>query len=532
MNWIAQKCILAFGWRRALMMLGAGALAGLSMPPVFLLPALFVAMPLWVWALDGAEIQTGWRRVFGSAFQIGFFFALGYFLVALHWIGAAFFVDGGWLIAAMPLAVLALGALMAIFWGLASALAHLFWSPSKTRVLALGASLSGAEFVRGHVFSGFPFDLLGYALSGNEMLMQTASLVGVYGLTFIASMLGFVPALIWPADGRRLGARLVPFFAALLIIAAMLAYGNYRLRVTEPTPRPDVRLRLVQPGIKQSVKWRPGSRDFILNRLFSLSQAQTGPGNEGLSGVTYLIWPEAALPFFLADFPEVLTRISDMLPTGTVLLTGAPRRGVSTNGEPADYNALLAINSNGEVVSSYDKTHLVPIGEYLPFKSVLEQFGLRQFVPGLDGWSAGEQRKIMRPGGGPGFLPLICYEAIFSGDLGDQISEAKFILNITNDAWFDGSIGPLQHFYHARLRALEHGIPLVRVANSGVSALVDPLGRITSYLAPGEVGLVDLTLPNPVAPTLFSKWTNWPFLFALLLSFMAVLPRYFHFMRR
>jgi len=514
------------------MMLGAGALAGLSMPPLFFLLALFVAMPLWVWALDGAEIETGWGRVFGAAFQIGFFFGLGYFLVALYWIGAAFLVDGGWMLALMPLAILALAALMALFWGLASALAHLFWSPSTTRILALGASLSAAEFVRGHIFTGFPFDLIGYALTSNEMLMQTASLVGVYGLTFIAVMLAFVPALIWPADERPLSIRLVPFFAALLVVAAQLGYGNWRLSTTQLKPQRDIRLRLVQPAIAQSVKWLPGSRDFILNRLVSLSETKSGPDNKGLSGVTYLIWPEAALPFFLADYPQALVRIADMLPTGTVLLTGAPRRGFSAGNERADYNSILAINSAGEVVSSYDKTHLVPFGEYLPFKSLFAKFGLRQFVPGLDGWSAGETRNVLRPDGKPGFLPLICYEAVFSGDLGAQINEAGFILNITNDAWFDGSIGPLQHFYHARLRALEHGVPMVRVANSGVSAAIDPLGRITNFLGSGEVGVMDVTLSEPVAPTLFSKLTNWPFLAALLLSFVLVVPRYFHYRRR
>jgi len=470
MNWLAQKFILAFGWRRALMMLAAGALAGLSMPPMFFLPALFIAMPVWVWALDGAERATGWSLIFGPAFQIGFFFGLGYFLVALYWIGAAFFVDGGWMLAVMPLAIAALAALMALFWGLASALAHLFWSPSKTRILALGASLGGAEFLRGHIFTGFPFDLVGYALSGNEMLMQTASLFGVYGLTFIAIVLAFVPALIWPADGRALARRLLPLFAALLVVAAQLGYGNWRLAATKLVEQQDVKIRLVQPAIAQSEKWRPGSRQFIVNRLISLSETKTGPDNNGLNGVTYLIWPEAALPFFIADYPETLVRIAKMLPPGTILLTGAPRRGFSAGNESADYNSILAINSNGEVVSSYDKTHLVPFGEYLPFKSLFEKFGLRQFVPGLEGWAAGERRDILRPEGKAGFLPLICYEAVFSGDLGSEINQAKFILNITNDAWFDGSIGPLQHFYHARLRAVEHGVAMVRVANSGVSA--------------------------------------------------------------
>ncbi|VAW21722.1 Apolipoprotein N-acyltransferase / Copper homeostasis protein CutE, partial [hydrothermal vent metagenome] len=306
----------------------------------------------------------------------------------------------------------------------------------------------------------------------------------------------------------------------------------WRLAATKLVAQQDVRLRLVQPAIAQNMKWVPGNRDFIINRLISLSETKTGPDNKGLDGITYLIWPEAALTFFLGDYPEALLRIANMLPPGTVLLTGAPRRGFSASNQKADYNSILAINSDGEVISSYDKTHLVPFGEYLPFKSLFEKFGLRQFVPGLEGWQAGKRRDVLRPEGKAGFLPLICYEAVFSGDLGNGATSAKFILNITNDAWFDGSIGPLQHFYHARLRALEHGVSMVRVANSGVSALVDPLGRISDYLGPGEIGFLDVTLSEPIAPTLFSKLTNWPFLFALLLSWALVLPRYFHYRAR
>src|SRR5690606_35840131 len=182
MTWLAQTAMLSHGWRRFLLLLVAGALAGLSVPPFFLLPILFLVMPIWVWALDGAERGRGWRLIFGPAFSIGFAFGWGYFLVAFHWLGAAFFVDGGWFLGAMPFAIAALAALIALFWGLASAMAHLCWSHGWTRILTLSAWLAAAEFARGHVLTGFPFDLIGYSLTGTEEMMQLAAVIGVYGL--------------------------------------------------------------------------------------------------------------------------------------------------------------------------------------------------------------------------------------------------------------------------------------------------------------------------------------------------------------
>ena len=524
MTRLAQFCILAYGWRRALLMALAGAVAALSMPPLFFLPALFVALPLWVWCLDGAETGSGWKRLFGSAFFIGFFFGLGYFLVAIHWVGAAFFVDGGIMLALMPVAVLAMAAALALFWGVASAIAHLFWYNSPLRIVVLAITLSAAEFARGHLFTGFPFDLLGYALTANETMMQLTALVGVYGLTILAALIALTPALVWPADDRALTARLMPFFAALVVLAAQLGFGQYRLNTIQVAERNDMRLRLVQPNISQADKWRPGAREFVLDRLLSLSDSRTGPADTGLTGITHLVWPESALPFFLGDYPGALVDIAAMLPPGTTLLTGMPRRdALATTKGGADYNSILAINADGEIVSTYDKTHLVPVGEYLPFKSFFQALGVTQFVPGARGWTAGEARRLMRTPTTPEFLPLICYEAIFSGDLGEGVDKAQFILNVTNDGWFDGSIGPAQMFHFARVRAAEHGIPMVRVANTGFTALIDPLGRLQNVLTPAEIGVIDVTMPRRIAHTFFSKWTNWPFLFALMFGVVIVM---------
>src|SRR5690606_6828815 len=204
--------MLSHGWRRFLLLLLAGAVAALSVPPLFLLPALFLAFPVLVWCLDGAERLPGPGRLFGPAFWIGFAFGLGYFCVALHWLGAAFIQEGGLYLWLMVPAVVGLAAILSLFWALATALAHLLWSGGALRIVTLATFLAAAEYLRGHILSGFPFNLLGYALTANDEMMQLASVVGVYGLTFLAALISGTIALVWPADGRGLVSRLLPFF--------------------------------------------------------------------------------------------------------------------------------------------------------------------------------------------------------------------------------------------------------------------------------------------------------------------------------
>jgi apolipoprotein N-acyltransferase len=517
MTRLAEWTMLAHGWRRFLLMVVAGAVAALSIPPLFLLPALFVAFPFWVWALDGAERRRGLGLLFGPAFGIGFGFGWGYFTVAFHWLGAAFFLEGGWFLALMPVAILALAALIALFWGLASALAHLCWSHGAWRIVTLTTFLGAAEYARGTLFSGFPFDLIGYALTANTEMMQLASVVGIYGLTLLAALLAMTPALIWPADGRGLAARLVPFFLAIAALAAQIGYGNYRLNSTMVTPRSDLAVRLVQPIITEHSNWALANPPEIVSRLLEVT------GN--LAGKDLVVWPESVFPFFMSSYPEGLARIARALPPETTLLTGAPREPeLFGDGSNPGYNSILAIDTNGEVVASYDKSHLVPFGEYLPFAAFWKLFGISQFVPGTNGWAPGDGRRLVSPPGLPAFIALICYEAIFSGDLGADPERAEFILNVSNDEWFDGSIGPAQHAHHTLLRAVETGLPLLRATNSGVTFAADPLGRIIARLAPYAPGFVDVVPPRRLAGgTIFNRFGHLPFLAALALGLVLAL---------
>jgi len=525
MTWLAETVMLSHGWRRFLIVVVAGAIAAASVPPFFLLPALFLTLPVWVWALDGAEQRRGWRRLVGPAFQIGFGFGLGYFTVALHWLGAAFLQEGGFFLVLMPFAIVGLAAILAIFWGLGSALAHLVWSGGAFRIVTLASFLALAEWGRGHLFTGFPFDLIGYALTANDEMLQLASVVGSYGLTFIAALIAMTPALIWPADQRGLVRRLIPIFLAIAVIAAQVAYGNWRLTTTVLTARTDMKVRLVQPRVLEHADWSVADPDAIINQLITLSESKLTPSDPGLSGITQLVWPESVFPFFLTNYPDGIARIARMLPDSTLLLTGAPREPLGDDGLPIPgnpgYNSILAIDSNGEVVASYDKSHLVPFGEYLPFQSFWRLFGINQFVPGTNGWAAGDGRRLMTPPGTPPFLALVCYEAVFPGDIGDA-TQAQFILNVTNDAWFMGSIGPAQHAHHARMRAVETGLPMLRAANTGVTLSVDPLGRVVARLAEEQVGVLDVVPSEPVpGGTLFNRLGDLPFWVAVVLGIVG-----------
>ena len=519
MTWLAETAMLSHGWRRFVLLVVAGALAGLSVPPLFIVPALFIAFPIWVWCLDGAEKQRGWRLLFGPAFTIGFAFGWGYFTVAFHWLGAAFFVDGGVMLVLMPFAILALAAMIAFFWGVGSALAHLLWSHGPWRIVTLATFVTMAEWARGHVLTGFPFDLLGYALTPNDEMMQITSVIGIYGLTLVAALLAMTPALIWPADNRSLSRRLLPFFLAMAVIAGQLGYGYNRLTGTKATERSDMALRLVQPLVYEHADFGKVDPVALIDRLLMLSEMRMDPSDQGLADITHLVWPESSLPFFLASYPEALARIARMLPETTTLLTGAPRQdyvpgGTTATGAP--YNSLLAIDTNGEVIASYDKSHLVPFGEFLPFGEILSRVGIKQFVPGADGWAHGDaRRRLMGLPNTPSFLALICYEILFSGDLGDTAG-AQLLFNITNDAWFDGSIGPAQHAHHARVRAVEEGMSLIRAANTGLTFATDPLGRITASLVPQQMAVLDVRPHERLAPTVFAQVRHWPLLIALI----------------
>jgi apolipoprotein N-acyltransferase len=520
---IVNTIVLSFGWRRWLIAFAAGALSALAMAPVNAWPILFLTFPALVWLIDGAA-SGRWNGIFNAA-ATGWWFGFGYFLAGLYWVGYAFLVDAptfGWL---LPFAVIGLPAGLAIFMAFGVALARLLWTRGAMRILALAIAVTIAEWLRGHVLTGFPWNALGYALTTPLILAQSAAIVGIWGLTFIAVIVFASPATLVddPAETRW---PWLPLVLAVAILVVMSGFGVFRLARTPTRFVDDVRLRIMQPNLPQDVKFNYAAKQKVMDRYVALSDRASGPQSRGARDATHLIWPESAFPFFLAREPDALAQIAQLLRGGTVLITGAVRLAEPINPkDPTVYNSIYVIDQNGSIASVYDKVHLVPFGEYLPFQRALEALGLQQLTKLPGGFSAGDRRRLISVPGAPPALPLVCYEVIFPGELIPTDARPGWIINVTNDGWFGVSSGPFQHFQQARVQAIEEGLPIVRSANTGISAVVDPLGRVLDSLPLGSEGLIDSPLPRAIGAPIYVRVGDVPTGMIVAISLLAIIRR-------
>ncbi|PSC04860.1 apolipoprotein N-acyltransferase [Alsobacter soli] len=527
MHTFAHRIILAWGWRRLLLAFAAGAVGALAMPPFGALPALALSFTAAVWILDGSAADVGRlsRATLGHAALAGWFFGFGYFTAGLWWLGSAFLVEADQFAWLMPLGVLGLPAVLGLYMALAFALARMIWTPGPMRIVSLALSVTATEWLRAVLFTGFPWNEFGMALGGWLVPAQAASIVGLHGLTLLTVLICAAPATLGSGlSGRE---RWLPPSLALGAFALLLAFGAVRLWTGHAGVQPNVRLRIVQPNIPQDDKFRPENREAIMARYLTLSDRATSPDHPGIAGVTHLIWPESAFPFLLARDPTALAQIAQLLPKGAVLVTGAVRAGEPLPGERGRhyFNSVQVVSDEGLILDSSDKAHLVPFGEYLPFNDLLTAWGLRQFVNAPGGFEAGARRKMLAVPGLPPVAPLICYEAIFPGEARPDQGAPGVLLNLTNDAWFGVTPGPYQHMAQARLRAIEEGLPLIRAANDGVSAVVDPYGRVLGSLGLGLDGVLDASLPKPLQGTVFSRMGHLPAAGCILLLLTALTIR-------
>lgn len=490
------------------------------MPPFGIWPALAITLTIGVWLIDGSaagrRLSTAWRAALA-----GWVWGFGYFVAGLWWLGSAFLVEADVFAWLLPFGVLGLPALLAVFPAVGFGLAALFWTPGASRLLVYTLALTGAEWLRGHLFTGFPWNTFGMAFGQNLYLMQSASLVGLWGLTFLAVLTLATPALLGTEEQPH--ARMRPLIAAGLCIAAMAAFGVLRVP-SEPTrPVAGIKLRIMQPNLAQDAKFRPANGPAILRTYLALSDRATSPTTTGLADVNLLVWPESAFPFLLHREPNALAQIADLLPPNTTLITGAARQGEGLPGESAGryFNSIQVVAPDGGITTTYDKVHLVPFGEYVPhaLDATLRAIGIRQFVHMPGGFVPGERRAALQVPGLPAAAPTICYEAIFPHEVVVEGPRPGWILNVTNDAWFGNTPGPYQHFAQARLRTVEQGLPLVRAANTGISAVVDPYGRIVASLPLGQEGVLDASLPSAATLPLAARFGN----LALLLLCTAAL---------
>ncbi len=521
---LAHAIVLASGWQRAGIAFAAGCVSALAMAPFNAWPVLFLTFPILVWLVDGSA-SGRWNGAVPAAIA-GWCFGFGYFVVGLYWIGHAFLVDAktfGWL---LPVAVAGLPAYLAIFTGLGVAVARLIWVRGPTRLLALAATLTMAEWLRGYLLTGFPWNTFGYALTEPLALAQSVSLVGIWGLTFLAVAIFSTPAALTDDAGDTPHPRR-PLIIGVALLAGLAAYGAARLSMNPTTYVNDVRLRIMQPNLQQDEKFNYSAKTSVMARYMRLSDRTTGPQSGGLRDITHLIWPESAFPFFLAREPEALAQIASLLtPGGTSLITGAVRAAPDASAaNPRAYNSIYVIDPDGSIRGIYDKVHLVPFGEYLPFQSFLERLGLRQLTRQVGGFLSGDRRRAMDVPGAPRVLPLICYEVIFPGAAVPAGERPGWLVNLTNDGWFGISSGPYQHLQQSRTLAIAQALPLVRAANTGISAVIDPLGRIVTSLPLGVEGILDSRLPNPAPTTVHVALGDYPLILFLVVSLIAVSRR-------
>ncbi len=534
------------GWRRRGTALLAGALSVLALAPFHLWPVLALTLPVLVWLIDAdgagptmATLDDGRGvsrprspRALVAAAGAGWWFGFGYFLAGLFWVGEAFLVEAELFAWLLPFAVTLLPAGLALFHAAAAAIARRFWIMDAGRVVTLAATLTAAEWLRGHILTGFPWNVLGYALTMPLPLMQTARWLGIYGLTFVTVVLLALPlvAIASAATAPCRRRALAPALLTPVALATMVALGLLALGDTGTVP--GVKLRLVQPSVPQREKWQRDKQGAIFQDHLTLSRTGPAGAQDDAAGITHVIWPEAAMPFLPLETPEALEAIGAMLPAGATLLTGALRverpDGAAASGTvPAHsrglqvYNSLIAFGAGGRPIAVYDKIRLVPFGEFLPLQPVLEAIGLRQLTQMRGGFTVGPRpRQLLAVPGLPPVAALVCYEALFPDDVVQGAARPGVIVNVTNDGWFGNTTGPRQHLHQARLRAVEEGVPIVRVANNGISAVIDPFGRITARLNLNVRGSIDAPLPQAMKSSALPRYRD---VICLILSAASVL---------
>lgn len=476
------------GWRALGAAVIAGALAALAMPPLHWLPLAVLGIVAYVWLWQAAPDRR-------SAFWRGLAWGTGHFAVGSYWILEAFYVPPADFALLGPPIVAGLAVVLGFFPGLAA------WSARRvvdrwpvlagrySRLVVLAIAWAACEWLRGHVFTGYPWNPLAHVWGFATPLLQGAALFGVYGLGMLTFLVLAAPTAGWRAT-----------VAALVVVGLAGWAGQSAMAAIENGNGPWI--RIVQPNVPQSEKWRLESRARQIAKLVEMSRA---PGFDRLAAV---VWPETAPPQIVDPSSAALAVMANAVPPDGLLLTGAARGTLRP--EDGVWNSLLVIDRAGRIAAHYDKVHLVPLGEYIPFHKQLAP--VSGFI-GRGSFEVGEGRVTLVPSNGlPSFSPIICYEVIFPAAVTGPGERPQWLLNVTNDAWFGLSSGPYQHLTSARLRTIEEGLPMIRAANTGVSAVIDAYGRVLAALDMQQEGIIDHRLPAARDPTPYSRWGDWTLL--------------------
>ena len=471
-----------------------------SLPPYFLLPLLPLALSTFFYFIYTASSAK-------QRFLRGWWFGFGFFTTSIYWFAYALLVDAeqfGWLI---PFAIGGIGCILALFHATAMLACTSFFHTRSTvqHIIWFSLCLFAAEWARGNLFSGFPWNLIGYIWTFSTTSIQLGAFFGIYILTGLTVLIATLPALMFiPAksDHEKTIQKLF-LKVTILSLCALATACIFRLSTAPTTFYDGINLRIVQGNIPQSLKWDPQGRLEGIRTYAALSMM------EGHDTISHIIWPESAMTYAFESQDYWAKELSTIVPPKGLLLTGTIRREIDKNNQEHLYNSLQGLDANANVTLHYNKRHLVPFGEYVPFRTILP---IEKITKGSIDFSSGDASQTISAKGLPSLQPIICYESIFP-ELA-RGAYPRWLLLITNDAWFGDSSAPYQHLHMGRMRAVEQGVPLIRAANTGISAVIDSYGRILHSLPLNEEGVIDSQLPKPAgAATLFNSYELLMYIF-------------------
>ncbi len=467
-------------WIKRISLIGLGALMTLTFAPYyynFLLPIIFSLLFYTI----NKNIPK--RKLFGT----GFWFGMGLGAFSTAWIANALMIDGGMYVSLIPVVWIGMGILFGLFWGIPTCLSG-FYKVGLHRLLGWAALITLFEWIRSWFLTGFPWNLTGSVWEDTLPILQFASIFGVYGLTFITLVLCSIP-VFWSNK------KIIGF--ALFLFTLIYGFGFYRVYNGHEAVATGIRLRLVQPNIPQTLKWDPDKSEENFVKILRLSKQNN-------QSITHTLWPESAVSFIVNQDKTETPRLMQAVRQGGTLIMG----GIRTTGVPETplANSLFVLDDFANILAHYDKTHLVPFGEYIPFRQIIP---LDKLVPIPFDFKEGKELKTIRVAGTPPFGSLVCYEIIFSGHVVSSKERPSWLVNTTNDGWYGLSAGPYQHLGMAKMRAVEEGLPIARVANTGISAVFDGYGQTIGKLPLGTEGVLDTTLPMPLPKTIYSRFGYW-----------------------
>ncbi len=507
-----------------------GSVSASSFAPLYFFPLAMVAFSGWF--LIGNICKNN-----KESFWVGWCFGFGQFVFGVYWICISLFVDISKFFWLLPFALFLIPAILAIYIGLVLLLVNFIAQKlvidGWRKILLLAVIWVFFEYLRTILFTGFPWNLLGYSLLFSLPLSQVASVTGVYGLSLLAIILYCCPALFFKFCNNKtkfhFDKKFQPFFTSLtLCISLIWLAGFHRLNSFQPSFFPNAAFRLVQPVIKQENKWDSEHRYNSFLENINLSRQQ------GFDKINYVVWSESAVPYIINPTTSygLLGDIASAAPKGGFVITGALRAEFEEDSNQWGrkiskiWNTIFVVDDQAKVAANYDKNHLVPFGEYVPFADALPF--ISKITHGAVNFSQGRGLKtITLNNTTPSFSPLVCYEAIFPGNVIDKTNPPQFLLNLTNDAWFGSSSGPYQHFDMVRMRSIENGMPTIRVSNNGISGLIDPVGEIVAAIPLNKKGIVDVMLMKNLPTTIYMKIGNKivVLISILLLAFSFIVKR-------